>query len=72
MGEWKDEMKRKKRQFLEDAEATRQQAIRDIRKRSTDLVIAATEQLIHHKMDEADAQHALDETIDELEKHKNN
>jgi len=72
MGEWKDEMERKKRQFLEDAEVTRQQAIRDIRKQSADLVVSATEQLIHHKMDKADAQEALDESIDELENHKNN
>ena len=72
MGEWKHEMDRKKKQFLEDAEVTRQQAIRDIRKQSADLVVAAAEQLIHHKMDETDAQHALDESIDELENHKNN
>lgn len=72
MGEWKDEMERKKRQFLEDAELTRQQAIRDIRKQSADLVASATEQLIHHKMDKSDVQHALDESINELDNHKNN
>lgn len=72
MGEWKDEMERKKRQFLEDAELTRQQAIRDIRKQSADLVVSATKQLIHHKMNKSDAQHALDESINELDNHKNN
>jgi len=72
MGEWKDEMERNKRQFLEDAEVTRQQAIRDIRKQSADLIVSATEQLIHHKMDESDAQDALNKSIDELKNHKNN
>ena len=72
MGEWKTEMERKKKQFLEDAEVTRQQAIRDIRNQSADLVIAATEQVIHERLGKAEAQQALDESIDELENHKSN
>ncbi len=72
MGEWKTEMEKRKRTFLEEAEVTRQQAIRDIRKQSADLVIAATEQVIHERVGKAEAKRALDESIDELEHHKNN
>lgn len=68
MGEWKEEMERKKRAFLEDAEVTRLRAIRDIRNQSADLVVAAAEQVIHQRMDKSEAQKALDESIDLLEK----
>ncbi|MES0371205.1 MAG: F0F1 ATP synthase subunit B [Mariprofundaceae bacterium] len=68
MGEWKDEMERKKRDFLEDAEVTRRKAIKDIRSQSADLVVAAAEQVIHERIDKAEAQKALDESIDQLEK----
>ena len=72
MGEWKVEMERNKRDFLEDAEVTRKQAIRDIRNQSADLVIAAAEQVIHERVGKTEAQKALDESIEELENHKNN
>jgi F-type H+-transporting ATPase subunit b len=72
MGEWKSEMEHRKRTFLEEAEVTRQQAIRDIRNQSAELVAAATEQIIHQRVDESEARKALDESIAELEKHKNN
>ena len=72
MGEWKTEMEKRKRTFLEEAEVTRQQAIRDIRSQSADLVIAATEQVLHERLSEKEARKALDESIEELNKHKNN
>lgn len=72
MSEWNAEMERKKRQFLEDAELTRQQAIRDIRSQSAELITAATEQVIHERLTEKEAKKALEESIAELEKHKNN
>ncbi|MCF7821698.1 MAG: F0F1 ATP synthase subunit B [Mariprofundaceae bacterium] len=72
MDEWKTEMERRKRTFLEEAEVTRQQAIRDIRSQSAELVATATEQIIHQRVDKAEAQKALDESITELEKYKKN
>jgi len=72
MSEWKLEMEQRKRDFLEDADVTRRQAIRDIRNQSADLVIAATEQVIHQRLNKADAQKALDESIEKLEQQKKN
>lgn len=72
MSEWNTEMERKKRQFLEDAEVTRQQAIRDIREQSAELITAAAEQIIHERLSEKEARKALEDSIAELEKHKNN
>lgn len=68
MGEWKDEMERKKRDFLEDAEVTRRKAIKDIRSQSADLIVTAAEQVIHQRVNKAEAQNALDESIAQLEK----
>ncbi|MDX8403320.1 MAG: F0F1 ATP synthase subunit B [Mariprofundaceae bacterium] len=68
MGEWKDEMERKKRDFLEDAEVTRRKAIKDIRSQSADLVVTAAEQVIHERIGKAEAQKALDKSIEQLEK----
>jgi len=72
MAEWRDEMERTKRQFHEDAEVARQQAIRDIRAQSADLVAAATEQLIHQKVSGEEAKQALNEAIDEMEDQSRN
>ena len=72
MSEWKEEMERNKRDFLEDAEVTRRRAINDIRNQSADLVVAAAEQVIHERVDKSEAQKALDESIDQLEKQKKN
>jgi F-type H+-transporting ATPase subunit b len=68
MGEWKEEMERKKRVFLKDAEATRLQAIQDIRNQSADLIVAAAEQVIHQRVNKSEAQKALEDSIDQLEK----
>jgi F-type H+-transporting ATPase subunit b len=67
MNEWKEEMERNKRDFLEDAEVTRRQAIKDIRNQSADLVVAAAEQVIHERIGKAEAQKALDNSIHQLE-----
>jgi len=68
MAEWKDEMKRKKLAFLEDAEVIRQHAIRDIRAQSADLIADAAGKLIHRKIDKSEAQKILEEAIESLEK----
>jgi F-type H+-transporting ATPase subunit b len=68
MNDWKEEMERKKLAFLEDAKVTRLRAIQDIRSQSADLVVAAAEQVIHQKVNKAEAQKALDESIAQLEK----
>lgn len=68
MDEWKDEMERKKRDFHEEAEVARQQAIRDIRSQSADLIVDAAEKVIHQRIDNREAQRALEESIQELEK----
>ncbi|MFQ5345244.1 MAG: hypothetical protein ACE5DZ_04705 [Mariprofundus sp.] len=68
MAEWKNEMERKKLAFLEDAEVTRQQAIRDIRSQSADLIAAAAGKLIHQKINKTEAQKILEEAIESLEK----
>ena len=72
MGEWKEEMERNKRDFLEDAEVTRRKAIRDIRNQSADLVVTAAEQVIHQRVGKAEAQKALDESIHQLEEKEKN
>jgi len=72
MSEWNAEMERKKRDFLEDAEATQRKAIKEIREQSADLVIAATEQVLHERIGKSDANKAIEESIAELDKHKNN
>ena len=68
MGEWKDEMERKKLDFREEAEVARENAIRDIRSQSADLIVEAAEKVIHQRLDDRQAQKILEETIDELEK----
>ncbi|MDQ6987730.1 MAG: ATP synthase F0 subunit B [Mariprofundaceae bacterium] len=68
MIEWNNEMDRKKRTFREDTEIMRQQAIRDVRIQSAELIAAATERLIHQKVGTFEAQQILEETIAELEK----
>ncbi len=69
MGEWKHEMERKKREFLEDAEVETQRAMREIRTQSADFIAEATGKLIHQKVDESEAQQMLTDVIEELEKH---
>jgi len=70
MDEWKEELEKKKRSFREDTEVMRQQAIRDVRAQSADLIVAATEQLIHQKVHGEGAQKILDEAIDDMEKNR--
>ncbi|PJA32203.1 MAG: ATP synthase F0 subunit B [Zetaproteobacteria bacterium CG_4_9_14_3_um_filter_53_7] len=68
MGEWKAEMERKKRDFREETEIARQIAIRDIRNQSADLIVDATEQILHRHIDDRQAQQLLEEAIEEMEK----
>jgi len=67
MTEWKHEMERKKQAFLEETEVTCQQAIREIRAQSADLIADATEKLIHCKIDKSEAQKILEEVVEEIE-----
>ncbi|MBN4076653.1 ATP synthase F0 subunit B [Mariprofundus ferrooxydans] len=67
MDEWNQEMGRKKQTLIADIEAMRQQAVRDVRCQSADLIVLATEQLIHQKVSGDEAQKVLDEAIAELE-----
>lgn len=68
MDECKEEMERKKQALKEDTELMRQQAVRDVRLQTADLIVAATEQLIHQKISGDEAQKVLEETIDALAK----
>jgi len=70
MDEWKEEMERKTRDFHDEAEAARLKAIKDIRAQSADLVIDAAEKVIHQRIDNREAQKALEEAIEELEEQK--
>ncbi len=72
MSEWREEMERNKRDFLEDAEVSRRKAIRDIRNQSADLVITAAEQVIHQRVSRDEAQRALDDSIHQLEEKNKN
>jgi len=45
----------------------RQKAIRDIRAQTADLDVEAAEKVIHQRIDNGEAQRALEESIDELE-----
>ncbi len=62
-----DEIHLKKRQFLEDEAVLRKQSVREISKQSAELVVAATEQLIARKLEEADAQMMLEQIVCELD-----
>ncbi|NWF35988.1 ATP synthase F0 subunit B [Mariprofundus sp. KV] len=68
MDEWKVEMERKTRDFHEEAEAARLKAISDIRAQSADLIVDAAEKVIHQRIDKREAQIALEEAIEALEK----
>jgi len=66
MDEWKLEMERKRKVLIEDIGEMRRQAVRDVRVQSADLIVLATEQLIHQKVSDIDAQKILEEAISEL------
>jgi len=71
MDEWKIDMKRRQTAFHEEAEATRQRALREIRAEAAEMVVDATEKLLHSHMDEHEAEQALNEAIAELEQAEN-
>lgn len=62
------ELRKRKQQFLADEAFLRAQSIKEIRKDAVDLIITATEQLIHEKMSQADAEKILAEVIHTIEK----
>jgi len=68
MAEWNAELERKKRALIEDTTIMRQQAIREIRAQSAELIAAATDKLIRRKIDEPEAQRILMDVIEEMEK----
>jgi len=68
MDEWKLDMKRREAAFHEEAEASRQRAIRAIRADAAEMVVDATEKLLHEHMGKHEAEQALNEAIAELER----
>lgn len=68
MDEWKSDMKRREEAFREETELARQRALREIRVEAAEMVVDATEKLLHEHMDGAEAKQALDEAIADLGK----
>ncbi|MDX8407327.1 MAG: F0F1 ATP synthase subunit B [Mariprofundaceae bacterium] len=66
MGEWRAEMDRRKRQFREDVEVSKNRAMHDIREQSADLIVEATEKIIQQRVDKKQAQEAVDQLLEEL------
>ncbi|HXH72318.1 MAG TPA: F0F1 ATP synthase subunit B [Mariprofundaceae bacterium] len=66
MREWQKEMEQRKRQFHEDAEAAKQQALREIRNQTAAMVIEATEKSIHRQLDSEAAEQMVDEAIETI------
>jgi len=71
MKEWKVHMERDKRQMRDDMKVAQQQAMRDVRGQLADIIVSATDKLIHQRIDTPTAQKALDESIADLKKHLN-
>jgi len=67
MDEWKVDMKRREAAFREESEMTRQRALREIRAEAADMVVDATEKLIHEHVDAQEAEAMLNEAIAELD-----
>ncbi len=70
MDEWKADMRRREEAFHEETELARQRAIREIRAEAADMVVGATEKLLHEHMDEDEARQALDDAITGPERNK--
>ncbi|OIO72720.1 MAG: hypothetical protein CO186_11000 [Zetaproteobacteria bacterium CG_4_9_14_3_um_filter_49_83] len=71
MQQWQDQMARDKRQLQDDIKLARQQAMHQVRTELADIIVSATDKLIHQQLDTPTAQKALDESLDELKKHLN-
>lgn len=67
MDEWKADMKRRETAFREESEIATQRAVREIRAEAADMVVEATEKLIHEHVGESEAEVLLNEAIDALE-----
>jgi F-type H+-transporting ATPase subunit b len=68
MDEWKSDMKRREEAFREETELARQRALREIRAEAAEMVVGATEKLLHGHMDDAEAKQALNDAIADLDK----
>jgi len=67
MDEWKADMKRRETAFREETEIAQRRAIREIRAEAADMVVDATEKLIHEHVDESEAEELLNEAVAQLE-----
>jgi len=72
MDEWKADMKRRETAFREETEIARRRAIREIRAEAADMVIGATEKMIHEHVDESEAEELINEAIEKLDTDSNN
>ncbi len=61
------ELSEKRRIFLQDEKFMREQAIKEVQKRSAELVVKATEQLIQQKFGVSEAQKFVEEAIADIE-----
>ncbi len=67
MGEWKAEMKRREMSFHDEMEMARQQALRDIRQKTAELVTEATEKLLQRHIGEQDVDAVVDDILGHLQ-----
>ncbi len=67
MDEWKADMKRREAAFREESEIATQRAVREIRAEAADMVVDATEKLIHEHVGEQEAEDMLNEAIAKLD-----
>lgn len=68
MEEWKADMKRREEAFREESEIARLRAIREVRAEAAELVTDAAEKLLHEHMGKREAEQALQEAIEELDR----
>jgi len=66
MDEWKADMKRREAAFREESEMARQRAVREIRAEAADMVVNATEKMIHEHVGAHEAEKLLNEAVAKL------
>ncbi|RMH61870.1 MAG: ATP synthase F0 subunit B [Zetaproteobacteria bacterium] len=66
MREWQAEMKRRERDFHEDLSLAKQQALREIRQHTADLVAEATERLLRREVNEEELAATVEEMLRDL------
>jgi len=67
MDEWKAEMKRREMVFRDETEIAKQQALREIRSKTAELVTEATEKLLAQHIAEQDVDAVVNEIVRHLE-----